>query len=159
MTLVTIHAVVNVPADIGVLEIGGVVAAMLMASSAREHGVVVRVRMAGCAYSICVAVIGREISVIECRSRPGGRGVTGVASRWEAGRLMIRIRGVVVIGLVAADARGWQCRVVVVDVAHHAGHGRRRVETSQRESRVVVIERRSRPVGGAMAGVACGRET
>ena len=156
MTLVTIHAVVDVPADVGVIEVACVVVAM--ATGALEHRVVIRVRMAGCAYSIRVAVIGREISVIERRSRPGGRGVTGVASRWEAGRLMVRIRRVVVIGLMASHARGWQRRVVVVDVAHHAGHGCCRVEPGQREGRVVVIERRSRPIRGAVTCIAGGRE-
>ena len=97
--------------------------------------------------------------MIESRTGPGGSRMARIASGREPGRFVIRIRGVVVVRLVAAHARGWQCRVVVVDVAHHAGHGRRRVEPGQRESRVVVIERRSRPVGGAMTGVACGRET
>lgn len=157
MTLVTIRAVVNVPTDIGVLEIGCVVVAM--ATSALEHRVVIRVRMAGCANSIRVAVIGREIRVIEGRPRPGGGGVAGVTSGWESGRLMVRIGGVVVIGLVTAHARRWQSRVVVIDVAHHAGHGRCRVEPRQRERGVVVIKGRARPVRGAMAGIARGRES
>ncbi len=156
MTLVTIRAVVNVPTDIRVLEIGCVVVAM--ATSTLEHRVVARIRMAGGANSIRVAVIGREISVIECCSRPASRGVAGVASCRETSRLMVRIGGVVVIGLMAAHARRWQGRVVVIDVAHHTRHGCGRVEPGKREGRVVVIERGPRPVGGAVTGIAGGRE-
>ena len=152
MTLVTIHAVVNVPADIGVTEVGCVIVAV--ATSALEHRIVTRVRMAGCANPIRVPVIGREIRVIERRSRPCRRGVASVASRREAGRFMVRIRRVVVIRLVAAHARCRQRRVIVVDMAHHAGHSGGCVEARQREGRVVVIERGSRPVRGAVTGIA-----
>ena len=152
MTLVTIHAVVNVPADIGVTEVGCVIVAV--ATSALEHRIVTRVRMAGCANPIRVPVIGREIRVIERRSRPCRRGVASVASRRETGRFMVRIRRVVVIRLVAAHARCRQRRVIVVDMAHHAGHSGGCVEARQREGRVVVIERGSRPVSGAVTGIA-----
>jgi len=152
VTLVTIHAVVNVPADIGVTEVGCVVVAV--ATSALEHRIVTRVRMAGCANPIRVAVIGREIRVIERRSRPCRRGVASVASRRETGRLVVRISRAVVVGLMAAHTRRWQRRVVVIDVAHHTSHCCGCVETCQREGRVVVIERCACPVGGAVARIA-----
>lgn len=118
MALVAIHAVVDIPTHIGVMEVGSVVVAV--ATSALEDRVVVRIRMAGRANSISVAVIHVEPCVIEDRARPGGRRMARGTGRGEAGRLMVRIRRAVVVGLVASHARGWQRRVVVVDVAHHA---------------------------------------
>lgn len=157
MTLVTIGAVVDIASHIGVIEIGSVVVAM--ATRALEHGVVTRVRMASRADTVGVAVIGREIGVIKRRTSPCGGRVAGIAGGGEAGRLMVWIGGVVVVGLMAAHARCRQRGVVVVDVAHHAGDGRRRMESGERESRIVVIERCARPIRGAVARVAGGRET
>ena len=157
MTLVTVHAVVDVPADIGVTEIGRIVVSV--ATRALEHGVVTRVGVASGANSIRVAVVGREVRMVEGCARPSGRSVTGIARRWEASRLMVRIRGVVVIRLVTAHASGRQRGVVAVHVAHHASHGCRRVVTGQGEGRVVVVERCPRPVRSAMADIAGRRES
>jgi len=100
MALVAIHAVVNIPAHIGVAELGSVVIAV--ATRALEDRVVVSIRVASRADSIRVAVIHVEPGVIECGSRPGCRCVARVASRGEAGRLVVRIRRAVVVGQVAA---------------------------------------------------------
>ena len=58
---------------------------------------------------------------------------------------MTRIGGVVVIRLVAADARRGQRGVVVVDVAIRAHARRHGMRSSQRECRVVMVECRIRP--------------
>ena len=114
--------------------------------------------MAGRANPVGVAVARREVRGIESRSGPGGGCMARSARRREARRSVIRIRRAVVVGLVTADARSRQRRVVVVDVAHHASHSRCGMESSKREGRVVVIKYRTRPVGGAMADIAGRRE-
>src|SRR6476646_9118049 len=106
--------------------------------------------MAGGAYVVSASMAGwewRVLGVIECRSRPGSRGVASLArSREELGlRLVARVRGVVVIRLVAADTRDRQSRVVPVYVAVRALAWRHRVRTSQRECRVGVVEGGVRP--------------
>ena len=138
------------------MEVGGVPAPV--AARALEHRVIARIGMARGADSVGVAVARREVGVIESRPCPGRGRMARSARGREARRRVIRIRRAVVVGLVAAHARGWQRRVVVVDVAHHASNGRSRVEASEREGRVVVIKGRARPVRGAMADIACRRE-
>ncbi len=101
--------------------------------------------MAGGAYVVSASMAGwewRVLGVVECRSRPGGRGVAGLArSREELWlRLVARVRGVVVIRLVAADTRDWQSRVVPVYVAIGALARRHCVRTRQRECRVGMVE-------------------
>ena len=127
-----------------------------MAVGALEHRVVARVRMTRGADTIRVPVIGREVRVIESRSCPRRRGMASRARIRETRRRVIRIGRAVVIRLVAAHARRRQRGVVVIHVAVRAGHGR--VRPSQRERRRVVVERRSIPVRGAMAGIARRRE-
>jgi hypothetical protein len=116
--------------------------------------------MAGCANTIRVTVIRREIRVIECRSRPGGRGMARIARCREARGLVIRIGGPVVIGSVATVAGGRQRRVVVIHVALRASHVGC-VISGEREGRVVVVEGGTQPIRGrpgCMAGVASRRE-
>ncbi len=72
--------------------------------------------------------------VIESRIGPRGCVVALLASRRESG-VRYRRRRVVVIGLVAADARGIRDVVVVVDVAIAAGARWNCVRSSQRETR------------------------
>jgi len=105
----------------------------------------------GGANAIRVPVIHREVRVIERGSGPCCGGVASRTGGRESRRSVIRIGRAVVIRLVAAHARGRQCRVVVIHVAIGAGHGR--VRPSQRERRRVVVERRSRPVRRAVAGI------
>lgn len=156
MTLVTIHAVVDISTYVRVVEVGSVIVAV--ATGALKHGVIAGIRMASRADPVRVAVIHREVRVIERRSRPRRCRVAGGAGGREPGRRVIRIRRSVVVALVAAHARGRQRRVVIVDVAHHAGDRRSRMEACQRERRVVVIKGCARPVGRAVAGVASRRE-
>ena len=156
MALVAIHTVVHIPADIRMLEIACVPAAMAL--RALKHLVVARICVAGCANSIRVTVIYVEPRVVEYGAGPCGGRMARVASGREPSRFVVRIGRVVVIRLVAAHACGRQRRVVVIDVAHHASHGRCGMESSKREGRVVVIKYRARPVGGAMADIAGRRE-
>lgn len=120
MALVAVHAVVDVPTDIGMIEIRSIIVAV--ATGALEHRVVTRVRMAGRANAVRIPVIHVEIRMVERGSRPGGGGMARIAGCREAGRLVIRIGRPVVVRGVAAIASGRQCRVVVIHVALRAGH-------------------------------------
>ena len=128
-----------------------------VATGALEYRVVARVGMAGCANTIRIPVVHVEIRVIERCSRPARGRVARVARGREARRLVIGIRGPVVVSLMAAHARRWQRRVVVVHVALGAGHVGC-VIARERESRGAVIKCRALPVGEVVAGVACRRE-
>ena len=55
MARIAIDAVIDIPADVGVLEIGGVIVSM--ASGALENSIVAGIRMAGRTDAICVAVL------------------------------------------------------------------------------------------------------
>ena len=66
---------------------------------------------------------------------------------------------VVVVLLVTTDARCAAQRVVIVHVAHDAGHRRTRVGACQREAYGAVIERCRHPSAGRMALRAIGRES
>ena len=156
MTLVTIHAVVNIAADVGVLEIGSVVPTVT--PCALEDRVVTRVGVAGRAHAVCVPVSQAEPGVIERRTCPGRGCMASVASRRETGRTVIRIGGPGVIRLMAAVTSGRQGGVVVVYVTHHARDSGSRMITSERERRVVVVERGSGPIGCAVADITGSRE-
>lgn len=159
MALVTVRAVVDIPTHIGMIEIRGIIVAMT--TGALEHGVVARIRVAGGTHAIGVAVVRREVRMVECRSRPGGGGMARITSRREPSRCVVWIGGPGVIRLVTAIAgRGQRC-VVAVHVALHAGDVRR-VISRQRERRGVVIEGGAQPIRGRpcrMASVARRRET
>ena len=110
MALVTVNAVVHVAVHFVVLEIVRVVVAM--AARALEDRIVTSVNVTRGALAVCVAVVGwesRVLRVIECGSSPCARGVAGRAlrGREENGiltRRMRRVRGAVVIALVARNA-------------------------------------------------------
>lgn len=162
MTLVTVDAVVDIPWHVVVREIVRVVAAV--ASRALEGGVVVRIDMAGRTHSVSIAVINRELrilGVIERRAGPCRRVVTVLAGGREELRLcsMARVRGVVVVGLVTANAAGGQGLVVVIDVAIRALPRWDRVRSCEREGRVVVVERGVCPDRRVVAKFALRRES
>ena len=143
MALVAINAVIYVPRNVRMLKIVGVVTTVTC--RALEHGVIVRVGMAGGAYVVSASMAGwewRVLGVVKRRSRPGSRCVTSLArGREELGlRLVARVRGVAVIRLVAPDTRDRQSRVVPVYVAVRALARRHRVRSSQREPGGVVVE-------------------
>ena len=133
MALITIHAVIYIPADVRVTEIGRVPAPM--ATRALENRVVVRIRVAGRAHTVSVPVGHWEPGMVERCPRPR-RGVVasragGRKNRWC--RCMNWIRGGVVVRLVAAVAGRRQSPLVVIrrGVALRALH--RGVEPGQRE--------------------------
>lgn len=78
-------------------------------------------------------------------------GGTGV---WESRGHVIGIVGGVVVRLVTRVTVGRNAGVVIVDVAHGAGHRRVRMEPGQRKRRVVVIEGSGYPCRGAVAHIA-----
>ena len=137
MALVAIRAVVDVAANPRVREISRIPPAV--AAGALEHGVVVRIRVAGCADALGVPVSHWEPSVIECRACPSRGRMASLTRRREAGRRVVRIRRARVIGLVATVAVRGQRRVIVVHVAARACDGR--VRASERKRRVVVVKR------------------
>ena len=136
MALVTVHAVVNVTADVWMLEIIRVPAAMT--TRALEHCVVARIRVARGADSIGVAVIGREVGVIEGRTCPTGRRMADSTGVGEACSNMVRIVCLLILRLVTAITVGGQGGVVVIHVTVRARD--RRVSACQRERGVVVVE-------------------
>lgn len=162
VTLVAIDAVVHIPANLLVVEVSGVVAAV--AACALEYGVVIGINVTGSANAVGVAMVDRELGVlrmVEGRARPS-RGVVAVlACNGEELRLrgVARISRVVVGGLMATDAHERQGSVVVVDMAVRAQTRRRRVRTSKRERCVVVIERGVCPDDGVVAEFARGGES
>jgi hypothetical protein len=155
MALITIGAVVHIPAHIGVMEVGGVSAPV--ATRALEDRVVVGIRVTGRTDPVRVAVVDVEPRVIERRSRPCARGVTGGARRREPCRGVVRIRGAGVVRLVAPIASRRQRCVVVVHVAVCACHGG--MSSREREGRSVVVKGRAGPVGRAVANIAGCRES
>ena len=143
MALIAIDAVVDVTLDALMVSVGLI---RRVAVRALEHGIVVRIRMASGADVVRLAVIGRKLRVlrvIESGAGPCSGVVAVLAGRREELRLggVARVGGVVVIGLVAADTRRRQRRVVVVDVAIGADARRNCVRAGKRERRLVVIER------------------
>ena len=151
---VAIHAVVHVPADALVLVIGLI---FRVAIRALKDAVIAWIGVADGAHSIRSAVVGVEPGVIEGRAQPtAGAMARGTGCR-KTCRNVIRIRRAAIVLRMAAVAVGRQRRVVVVYVA--TGAGRARVRAGQRETRVVVIERRLRPGGRVVADVALLGET
>ncbi len=161
MALVAVHTVVYISVDVFVVEIVRVPTSM--ATGALKNRVVIRIGVARRTDSIRVAMAGRELRVlrvIERRIQPVCSVMTVLARRREELRLrgMPRIRRVVVVGLVAADARRRQRGVVVVDMAVGTCPRRNRMRSGQRERCVVVIEGRIRPLHRVMAKLAGRRE-
>ena len=152
MALVAVHAVIDIPADIRVLEVGCVAAAM--ATRALKNGVVVRIGVAGGAHAVGIAVIHGKPGMVESGSRPRRGGMAGCARRREhgRGRGVNRVRGRRVIRFMAAVTIGGERRVIVVHMAIRAGH--RRVRASEREGRGAVIEGAIRPQCGVVAELA-----
>ncbi len=155
MALIAINAVVHIPADARVVEIGRV-PAPVTGLGAREDRIVRGIGVAGSTHRVGVAMSFGEPGMVKHRAGPGRCRVAGGTRCGEPGCRVNWIRCAVVIYRVAAVAIGWQRRVVVVHVAQRAGHGG--VKTGQRESRSSVIERRASPVCRRVAEFARLRE-
>ncbi len=162
MALVTVDAVVYVPANLFMLEVVGIVAAM--AARALEDRVITTINVAHGALVVCVAMTGWKPGVggmWERRSGPIGRAhaVAGCAlcdreERDVCSRGMGWIRCPVVVALMTRAARVAVQAVVVVHVAVGTYPRRNRMLTHQCEARVVVIERGVCPVDRVMARLA-----
>jgi hypothetical protein len=157
VALVTIHAVIDIPADVRVTEIGRVPAPV--ATRALENRVVARIRVAGRAHTVSVPVGHWEPGMVErcpcpCRcivaSRAGGRENSGR-------RFMNWIRGGVVVGQVATVTGRRKRGVVVIYVAKGAGYGG--MKSGQRERGGAVVKLSVGPQRGVMAELAGRGET
>jgi hypothetical protein len=151
MALIAIHTVVDISAEVRVLEIGRVPAPVALRTL--ENQVVRGISMARSAHAVGIAVIHGEIGVIECCAGPGCRRVAGGTSCREPGCRVSRIRCGVVCCRVATVASDWQRRIVVVHVAARTGN-RRGVIASQWECSRVVIENRAGPDCRGVASLA-----
>ena len=142
----------------------GVVVVVLVAAHARSIGEVV------VAIDVAVAASARRYGVRASEGPAGGgvikraiHPVDGVMAALAGGgemgpNVVDRRLGVVVIGLVAADARSIGEVVVAIDVAVGAGARWHGVRTREGPAGGGVIERGIHPVGGVMAGGAGGGE-
>jgi hypothetical protein len=121
MALVAIHAVVHVSVDVAMIPIR---VRLRVAVRALEDTVISRIRVAGGADSVRVAVIHGEPSVIESGSQPTGSRVASGAACWESCRHVIRTIRSLVLRPVTAETVGRDCGVVVVHVTACTCHGR-----------------------------------
>ena len=116
-----------------------------VATGALKDRVITRTIVAIRAGSIhaTVGVTHREPRVVEGCIGPVRRVVAGGAGCRKASRGVVRIIGLLIFSLVATEAVGRKRCVIVVHVAIRARNVH--VSSRQRESRVVVIERRRSP--------------
>jgi hypothetical protein len=135
VTLVAIDAVVHIAGNALVVPVG---LCLRVTVRTLEDRIIVRIGMAGGAHAACVAVVCREPGVVERGSGPGCGGMAGLAGGGESCRGMVRVRGPVVVRLVAGVAVRGQGGVVVVHVTTGAGH--RGVRAGQGKRRVVVVK-------------------
>jgi len=82
--------------------------------------------------------------------------VANDARRWEADRLVIRVRSSVVVCRVARVTVSWNGCVVIIDVTSCTGN--RDMRAGQRESGLTVIKARGNPGGCRVADRAVGGE-
>jgi len=130
--------------------VGSVVIGLMAGIAVSRNGGVVVVDVARGASDRSMGARQRKHrSMIKGRGRPRRGGVAQSAIGRETRSYVIRIGSPGEILGVARIAIGRKGGVVIVDVACSAGH--RDVRAGQRERRGVVIERGSRPVGGAVA--------
>lgn len=149
-------------ADLRVIGIIRVVVVGLMASDASGVGarqLVVSIHVALLAGQRTMRASQRPPGrgVIEGAIPPVRRGVTLVARGGEPCLDVIRIRGSVVVSLVAVHAGAAGELVIVVDVALRALQ--RNMRAGQRKTCRCMVERRIGPVGGAVTSLTAGGET
>ena len=83
--------------------------------------------------------------MIELRGSPAARVMAILARRRETGCLMIRVAGVIVIGLMAEHTLRGRALILSIHVALRTGNTD--VCAGQREVRLIVIKRRRAPTG------------
>lgn len=158
MARIAVRAVVDIIPDTRVLVVHrGLV--VLMTTYAREDRVIGRVVMAiGARLPLaCVrAGVDRKPRMVEPRSRPRHRCVTGLTSGRESGRNVIRISCASEIGTMTRIA---VCRSAGVASSHVATGARGgSMRTGERKPSQRVIERRGTPHRGAVTKLAIRRE-
>ena len=156
VTLVAIHAVVNVTPNTLMPRVS---LRLGVAIGALEHREVVGVRVTRRTDAVGITVIHREPRVVELAVRPLHGVVAHLAGRRKAGRGVLWIDGVLIVGLVAAVTGSGQVRVIVVDVAVGAESRRHGVGTGERESGLAVVEVGVGPGDGVVTELACLRKT
>jgi len=119
VAVVAIDAVVDVSPNSLVPGIG---LWLEMAVGALEDGIVAGIRMARCAHPVSTSMVQGEEGVVESRTQPAGRAVTGLASRREPGGSVGRIGCALVIRFVTGITVSRSVTEAVVDVATGAGH-------------------------------------
>ena len=134
-----------------------------VAIRALEDRVVIRICMAGGAQVVGSSVRGwegRVLRVIEARIQPRRSAVAVLTSRGEELWLrgVSRIRRLLVIRLMTANAGCRQRRVVVVHMAIRALARWNCMQAGQWKRCVVVVERRIRPRDGVVANFTLLRE-
>jgi len=155
MTLVTIHAVVNVPAHALMLLI---CVAFRVAIRALKHRVVTWVGVARCTDTRSTAMVDVIPRMVKHRARPPGHHlVARLASRGKTRHDVIGIIRTLIFHPVTRIAIGGNGSVVVIDVA--AGTHDLDVCPNQRKDRVVVVERCRLPRRCAVANLALLRKT
>ena len=150
MAAIAVDGVVDVPLNLLMVVVGRGLG-MAATGHTREHRVVTGVRMAGRACHVVIARRDREPGVVEGRARPLRGVVTGFARGRETSGDVVRIGGRFVFGCMARITERGSALVHVVDVTGRAC--RRGVFSSERESRRIVVEGRTRPLRGVMAGI------
>lgn len=132
---------------------------MLVASNAREYGVICRIHVAvgTSGPSACMrARVDWEPAVAKRCTSPGGRTVTGIARGGELRSNVVRVCGARVISLVA---RITVCRRSCVNAVYVAIRTRDvHVCSGQREAGLAVVERSWLPRVCRVAHLAIGRE-
>ena len=155
MTLVAVHAVIDVPAHALMLLI---CVALRVAIRALKHRIVTWVGVARCADTGSTAVIDVEPRVVEHRARPSRHDLMArLARSGKTRRDVIRIIRTLIFDPVARITVGGNRSVVVVDVAASAHD--LDVRPNQRETRIVMVKRCRLPRRRAMAHVAIPRES
>ena len=100
-----------------------------------------------------------DTAVVEAGRSPACCGVAGIAGLREPAGNVVGIRGSLEVLQMARHARGVVQGVVIVDMAIGAGARRHRVQASERESGIVVVECGAHPAAGVVTGFASLRES
>jgi len=151
VALVAIHTVVHIASNTLVC---GIRLGLRVAVCTGEDRVVVRIRVAGAAHTVGVAMVQREPGVIELAIRPLDRVVAGCTGGREMGGDVVRIVRILVVRLVAAIAVRGQVFVIVVDVAVGAGARRYGMRAREGEAGLVVVKVGVGPFDRVMADLA-----
>jgi len=151
VALVTIHTVVHIASN---PLVPGIRLGLRVAVCTGEDRVVVRIRVAGAAHTVGVAMVQREPGVIELAIRPLDSVVAGCTGGREIGGDVVRIVRILVVRFVAAIAVSGQGRVIVVDVAVGASARRYSMRACEREAGLVVVKVGVGPFDRVMADLA-----